>query len=1173
VTEESSSCLHRIAGKDTVILAPRGPLDVNTPVATPSGWKLLSALQIGDEVYGDDGLPTKVIDTLDYGEAECWEVVLSDGTSVVCDDSHKWAVRRMGTDPKGTWRTVTLQEIRCFMTDGMKGNYRTGVSRTVRWAQEGEKPWLDKRGYARYQVPIAEPIQYPERDLPIDPYLLGVLIGDGALTTGSVRFHKPEQELVDRIQSTLPKDYVVRQVGAKYGDWRIVHQDGKHRKRREVLDNPHPIVEALKKLGLWGCRSHEKFIPKEYLLASVEQREALLQGILDTDGTCKKQASGGGVSFSTSSVDLIEDFAELVRSLGGIVTMRKTSNTRYKNKDGVFVQCKLAYKCGIRLPEGIKPFYISSKAELYKGPSIGRTNGGLVRSIVDIRPAGKRQIRCITVDNKQHRFVVKDYVVSPNSAKSTQVGLFTAWAIGIHAEQKLPLKILYISYTVDVARPKSAAIKNTICSKRYQEIFPSVRIKKGATSNEYWSIDYKHAGIEETGDEQFTLCCAGLKGSITSKRSHLCLVGDTLVLTDKGQISIEEVYESPGSYRVAVRDSKSDQIVWSKIRAVTRRAAKGIVEIETASGCKISATPEHPFIEASGRTKRAGALNQQDTLVRLSTWKSDREVPMLQWREKENSENLQYLSCKNKKHANNHGMSCVSKGISIKDSKTESSIVNKARCCSLQSCMCGSSKNETETKGLSVLLQDIQTIKSSDCVLQSEMRILQSFSKNERGKEQQLQTWMQPIRIPENTSSHTSAGYEDVCCVQIRREATSSKERHMEKPFVRTSHRSQSREQYPSEFNNIVSPVPHGTSSHNGQDWEAEPISRVEFFGDREEYVYDLETEDGNHNFIANGLNVLNCLIDDCIKSAAEIANPEIRKLMQDNWNSVIAPTMFEGARAICLGTRFRHDDLFATTFVEANGWKQIVQQALITDDQGNYESYWPEMWSVEYLLKKKKTAPISFSFQYMNQIVRQSELSLSPDLLIRSEIATEFDTIGIGVDLSSGLKEKNDYTVMTLGGRIGDKIHIIDYRRFRVMGNLEKLDKMMELLADWNLLTQDEEGNFYPTMNVVDIWSEAVQYQASLEADFKRICIAEHELHNLKWHPVKGFRSDKLARFRGIMGMFEQRKIVFNRYRGFMSMFDELTNFGTSSHDDCVDSLVHLVNGLMRRGSLEMDY
>jgi len=430
-----------------------------------------------------------------------------------------------------------------------------------------------------------------------------------------------------------------------------------------------------------------------------------------------------------------------------------------------------------------------------------------------------------------------DLLAPRGSAKSTVLGLFTAWAIGIHTAAKMPLQILYLSYTVDIARSKSATIKRIIESKRYQEVFPTVRLLKNVTSNEYWSIDHKFADIDITGDEQFTLCAAGLKGSVTSKRSHLCV-------------------------------------------------------------------------------------------------------------------------------------------------------------------------------------------------------------------------------------------------------------------------------------------------------------------------------------------------IDDPIKGAGDIANPDIRKAMRENWNAVVAPTMFEGGRAICLGTRFRHDDIHATTFCPSNNWTQIVIPALRNNEEtGEEESYWPEMWSVEYLKERKRQAPIAFSFQYMNQVIRQNELSLAPELLIKAEIATEFDALGIGVDLSAGTKDKNDYSVFVLGGRIGDKIHIIDYRRLRVMGNLEQLDALKELLNDWSIIGKDESGLYYPTYSMCDIWSEAVQYQASLEADFKRVCLNEDGLYNLIWHPVKGFRADKLARFRGIMGMFEDRKIIFNRYRTFDAMFEELTNFGVSSHDDCVDSLVWLVTGLMRKGNLQLDY
>ena len=288
--------------------------------------------------------------------------------------------------------------------------------------------------------------------------------------------------------------------------------------------------------------------------------------------------------------------------------------------------------------------------------------------------------------------------------------------------------------------------------------------------------------------------------------------------------------------------------------------------------------------------------------------------------------------------------------------------------------------------------------------------------------------------------------------------------------------------------------------------------------------------------------------------------------------NSVIVPTMFEGGRAICLGTRFRHDDMHTTTFIPANDWVQIVQSAITVDDNGEEISYWPDMWSLEYLQDRRRQAPISFSFQYQNQIVQTSELSISSDLIVKGQIATEFDALGVGVDLSAGVRERNDYTVMVLGGRVGDKIHVIDCKRIRIMGNLEKLEALMEMCYEWGIVHKDG-NNYHAGASNIDVWSEAVAYQASLEADFKRICLGDHGLYNINWHPVKGFRGDKVARFRGIMGLFEQRKIVFNKYRKFQALTDEIVNFGVSSHDDCVDALVWLCNGLMTRGKLELEY
>jgi len=826
VTGEDSSCLKGIAGPNIDLLGPRGPLVISAPVATPNGWVPIGELQVGDLVFSEHGQLTEVVGISDYEESLTWEVVFTDGASVRCDDQHLWKVRRLGTDEKGTWRNMTLNEIRTQKTIGIKGNGRTGspTKRITATCEPEEKPWLDSRGYPRYQIPVTQPVEYPETELPLDPYLLGALLGDGSLSSNNLSLCSADPELIERCSLRLPEGYRFKQV-AKY-NYNISHVKG-------VLAGGKPSVvrEILKTLGVYGKTSIDKFIPKSYLIASIPDREALLQGLLDTDGTV---ASTGGVSFCTTSTSLVKDVTELVQSLGGIATQRTPRLNTYLNKYQERVRTTTpSFTLGIKLPDSIKPFYLNRKAQRYT-PC---TKYLPCRSIIDIRPSTVEKVRCIEVADTCHTFLTKDYIVSHNSAKSTTLGLFTAWAIGVHTTAKMPLQILYLSYTVEIARPKSAAIKRIIESRKYQEVFPAVRLLKNVTSNEYWSVDHKFAGIESIGDEMFTLCAAGLKGSVTSKRSHLCL-------------------------------------------------------------------------------------------------------------------------------------------------------------------------------------------------------------------------------------------------------------------------------------------------------------------------------------------------IDDCIKSATDIANPDIRKSMQDNWNAVISPTMFEGGRAICLGTRFRHDDIHATTFNEQNNWQQIVLSAIQQDPKtGDELSYWPEMWSLDYLKEKKRQAPVAFSFQYMNQIVRQGELSLAPELIVKAEIATEFDTLGIGVDLSAGIKEKNDYTVMILGGRIDDRIHIIDYRRMRVMGNLEKLDEMKELLNDWSIIGKDENGNYYPTMSTCDIWSEAVQYQASLEADFKRICLNDEGLHNILWHPVKGFRADKLARFRGIMGMFEERKIIFNRYRNFTSLFEELTNFGVSGHDDCVDALVWLVNGLTKKGKLQFDY
>jgi phage terminase large subunit-like protein len=313
-------------------------------------------------------------------------------------------------------------------------------------------------------------------------------------------------------------------------------------------------------------------------------------------------------------------------------------------------------------------------------------------------------------------------------------------------------------------------------------------------------------------------------------------------------------------------------------------------------------------------------------------------------------------------------------------------------------------------------------------------------------------------------------------------------------------------------------------------------------------------------------------IVDDPIKSSTDIKNPTIREEMNNNWSSVIAPIIFEGGRAICLGTRFHPLDIHKTMFVPSKGWKQVQQEAITYANNGDPVSYWPEQWSTDYLLQQKELDPVAFAFQYQQQPVMTSDLIVSPDLLIKGEVVTEFDSLAVGIDLSASKNETSDYTAFVLGGRLGDKYYIIDAHQCRSVGNLEKIDLLCDLLTEWGIL--ELQGDTYAaTYSTVTLVVEAVAYQASLAADLKRILIQERDLMNLHIHEVKGFRGDKIARFRGTLGLLENKKIIFNKYRKFDALFEQLINVGSTAHDDMLDAYTWLIAFLQRRGQFTIEY
>jgi len=349
---------------------------VDEPVLTPTGWKRIGDLVIGDLVIGADGKPTPVDGVFPQGVLESYEVTFSDGAKTECGDEHLWLTRTMLDRERGTPGSVkTLSDIR----------------RTIR---RGRNP--------NHSIPLVSPVEFAvPQDLPIDPYTLGLLIGDGSIIGSSVVLHNPERDVVDRFESGLP-----------YGDLTSPYESpGKclaTRVRSPVMSASSATAEALRDLGLAGCRSYEKFIPEPYRFASIEDRRNLLLGLMDTDGTVDKPGQPS-VSYSTSSERLADDVAFLVRSLGGIA--RTTSRIpRYKYR-GLLKNGRRTYRISIQFPCGWCPVSSEKHVSRWSPPRLIKH-----RSIVGVRAVGAKESVCISVAAPDGLYVTRDFIVTHNTS-------------------------------------------------------------------------------------------------------------------------------------------------------------------------------------------------------------------------------------------------------------------------------------------------------------------------------------------------------------------------------------------------------------------------------------------------------------------------------------------------------------------------------------------------------------------------------------------------------------------------------------------------------------------------------------------------------------------------------------------------------------------------------------
>lgn len=376
-----------------VITGPRGcgkAQPMYSKVLTPTGWKTMGDMQPGMEVISGDGEVTQVLAVFPQGERPIYEISLNDGTAFRVADNH--LNRVIYKNPSG--------KMVCADLDTLSLIEKVAHSRP------------DQGG-----IRIPNPIIYTssKKPLPIHPYLLGVLIGDGALSSGNFGVCLPEADVRAKVETLLNiYGFTLHRIREDRWDYNICRDTERYPTVQDMKDDSENLKNQVKGLCL-NCKSTEKHIPEEYLHASVEERLELLRGLFDTDGHVSASKSRRGdvcirYEYSTSSAKLSNDFAYLVRSLGitDTVSARKTHYTH----NGEVIPCNISYRHCLKIPNSLTIASSVKHLSKIKPRQCGDT---LSRKIVAIRPVGVEPCQCIYVAAECHTYITDNMTVTHNT--------------------------------------------------------------------------------------------------------------------------------------------------------------------------------------------------------------------------------------------------------------------------------------------------------------------------------------------------------------------------------------------------------------------------------------------------------------------------------------------------------------------------------------------------------------------------------------------------------------------------------------------------------------------------------------------------------------------------------------------------------------------------------------
>ncbi len=350
-------------------------LAIDTPIPTTRGWLPMGDLKVGEEVFDAVGDPTPIVNATEVmNDRPCKEVVFSDRSSFICDESHLWWVVSKADRRQKTRKYVYKPTSRVLDTKTIAESVRI------------------RRNEYNYQVPLCGPVAYETKELPIDPYVLGIWLGDG--TSSCAQITTADEAVLEEIRNA---GYRVTKASGPLA-YRIGKSEVGHRDAVTGRFNSDGTFQGI----LRDCNLlNNKHIPDVYLQADIKQRTALLQGLMDSDGYVDRM---GRCDFTSIYEHLADAFVELAASLG--LRPKKAKKTARLNG----IDCGPAYE--VQFVPHFSVFRLTRK-NVRRGDTYRQGS----RSIVEVRDVPSVPVRCIEVASPNGVFLAgKTFVPTHNSS-------------------------------------------------------------------------------------------------------------------------------------------------------------------------------------------------------------------------------------------------------------------------------------------------------------------------------------------------------------------------------------------------------------------------------------------------------------------------------------------------------------------------------------------------------------------------------------------------------------------------------------------------------------------------------------------------------------------------------------------------------------------------------------